>query len=154
MRKSLAWLAVCAVLAVGGYRIWDRNTVVVQPPVVTQTAPVPVPEPLVQPVPEPAKTDPRPKAKPKAKAVPKAQPLPTKAQPARPKAKAVPVKAPVQQAPAMKPAAPTDASLPVSCATVRWYVNNAPTLGQTLSDAYNPSAEQIAAAKACLKKKS
>lgn len=143
---KLAWLLLIVVLAFGGYRVWDRNAhpVAIQPPAITQPIETPTPPVVQAPAPEP-----------RARPAPR-RPQPPKAPPGKPKIKPKP-KAPPAATPPAAPdskfprGAANGASLPVSCATVRWYAKYAPALGQKLSAAYHPTAEQITAAKACLK---
>lgn len=160
MRK-LAWLLLILMLAFGGYRIWDRNAITVPPEPVAIEQVQPIPEPLppvVQPAPAPA-----PVAKP-AQRRPRAEPVRPSEPPkgGKPKAKAKPAPEPAVAPPRAAPARTNHvdrggadngaSSLPVSCATIRWYASNAPALGRKLAATYNPTAAQIAAANACLKK--
>lgn len=142
MRK-LAWILLALVLTFGGYRVYDRNTQPVAPPEIVQTVEQPAPPVVQAPVPAP-KAKPAPRPAPQGKRTPR--PVPK----AKPRPKTPPV---APAAPDSKfPRGAANGALPVSCATVRWYAAHAPGLGQRMAAAYNPTAEQIAAAKACLKK--
>lgn len=156
MKKIIAWLLLAGMLGFGSYRIWDRNMQPPAPVASEQVQPAPVPPVVEAPVKAPAPT-----AKPaphKPRVAPVQPPEPPKGGKAksRPKAAPAPGSAPTRphhvDQPFPRGADNGASTLPVSCATVRWYANNAPAIGEKLAATYNPTAAQIAAAKACLKK--